>query len=261
MGERDRYQPQYDRERGRYDYEEPRRESYRARVQPREWEPGEDYRHDPRGRYAGYYSERQYGTRGPDEREQGPRFGAEEEHYRARPHGDWGRPSNDWGRDDSWRRNDYGQRNDQGQRNDYGQRADYGRQDHPQRQEESVGQQLRDAGQRIARTVKRAFRGPKGYKRSDERIREDISDRMGEHDDIDCSDIEVNVINGEVTLTGTVSTRREKFLAEEIADDVSGVHDVQNHVRVRREQSPRETQGSAEVTTSAEASRARNLRS
>lgn len=254
MGERDRYQSQYDRERGRYDYEEePNRESYRARMQPREWQPGPDNRRDPRGRYAGYYDERQYGTRGLDEREQGPRFGAEEEHYRARPSNDWGHPSNDWGRPS---------RDDYGRRDQYGRRDDYARQDHPQRQEESVGQQLREAGQRIARTVKRAFRGPKGYKRSDERIREDISDRMGEHDDIDCSDIEVNVINGEVTLTGTVNTRREKFLAEEIADDVSGVNDVQNHVRVRRERSPRETQAATETApTSAEASRMRNLRS
>ncbi|HET8936401.1 MAG TPA: BON domain-containing protein [Polyangiales bacterium] len=273
MGERDRYQSQYDRERAQHDYDEsyrePSRESYRARVQPRPWEPQEEYRRDPRGRYAGYYQERQYGTRGLDEREQGTGFGGEEEHYRPRPSNDWGRPSRD---DFSRNRFDYASNRDaySSSRGDYSSergsysrdRDDYARQHNPQHHDEGVGHQLREVGHRIARTVKRAFRGPKGYKRSDERIREDISDRLGEHQELDCSDVEVNVINGEVTLTGTVATRREKFLIEEITDDVSGVNDVQNHVRVRREQSPRETQGpAAETTTSSEASRMRNLRS
>lgn len=50
-----------------------------------------------------------------------------------------------------------------------------------------------------------AGRGPKGYQRSDERIREDISDRLTEAPDVDASDITVAVSSREVILTGTVS--------------------------------------------------------
>lgn len=104
------------------------------------------------------------------------------------------------------------------------------------RDEDTWGQQLRDVGNQVARKVKRVFRGPKGYKRSDERIREDVSDRLALQDHIDPSEIEVNVSNGEVTLTGTVQSRHEKFLVEEIADDVAGVNDVHNQLRVQKEQ-------------------------
>jgi len=99
-----------------------------------------------------------------------------------------------------------------------------------------IGQQLREAGREVARKVKRVFRGPKGYKRSDDRIREDVNDRLSEQDRFDCSEIEVQVASGEVTLIGSVSSRHEKFLAEEIADDVNGVTEVHNQLRVRREQ-------------------------
>jgi len=77
-------------------------------------------------------------------------------------------------------------------------------------------------------------RGPKNYTRSDERIREDISDRLSDNDYLDASDVEVNVQNSEVTLTGTVNSRREKRLAEDLAEAVSGVSNVENRIRVRR---------------------------
>jgi hypothetical protein len=104
------------------------------------------------------------------------------------------------------------------------------------RDHESFGQQMRDMGHDFAQKVKRAFRGPKGYKRTDDRIREDVNDRLAEQSRFDPSDMEVQVANGEVTLTGSVRFRFEKFLAEEIADDVSGVNEVHNQLRVRREQ-------------------------
>ncbi|HEU5059376.1 MAG TPA: BON domain-containing protein [Kofleriaceae bacterium] len=79
-------------------------------------------------------------------------------------------------------------------------------------------------------------RGPRGYRRSDERIREDICDRLTEDHDIDASDIDIKVEGGEVTLEGTVEERRLKWLAEEIASRCSGVVDVHNHLRVQRHQ-------------------------
>ena len=75
-------------------------------------------------------------------------------------------------------------------------------------------------------------RGPRGYQRSDERIREDINDRLTDDGYVDATDIEVVVNNSMVTLTGRVSSREEKRRAEDIADSVSGVTDVSNQLRV-----------------------------
>jgi hypothetical protein len=79
-----------------------------------------------------------------------------------------------------------------------------------------------------------AGRGPKGWQRSDERIREDINERLTDHPHIDASEIEVQVQGGEVTLTGTVDERNAKRLAEDIAESVSGVRDVHNQLRVQQ---------------------------
>jgi hypothetical protein len=74
--------------------------------------------------------------------------------------------------------------------------------------------------------------GPKGYQRSDERIFEDICYRMSVNGQLDPSEIDVKVENGEVTLEGQVEDRFSKRLAEDIADSVSGVADVHNRIRV-----------------------------
>ena len=80
-------------------------------------------------------------------------------------------------------------------------------------------------------------RGPKNYTRSDERIREDINDRLTDYAYIDASDIDVKVNNSEVVLSGTVDSRFDKRLAESIAEDVTGVRNVENHIRVNRDES------------------------
>ena len=77
--------------------------------------------------------------------------------------------------------------------------------------------------------------GPQNYTRSDERIREDIHDRLTRHGRLDARNIRVDVNNGIVTLDGMVNTRRDKRLAEDLADDVMGVIDVNNHLRVNRQ--------------------------
>ena len=77
--------------------------------------------------------------------------------------------------------------------------------------------------------------GPAGYKRSDSRVTEDICERLTDHPHIDARNIEVDVKDGEVTLTGTVPDRRTRLLAEEAADTVSGVKDINNQIRVSRE--------------------------
>lgn len=79
-----------------------------------------------------------------------------------------------------------------------------------------------------------AGKGPKGYARSDDRIREDVNDRLTEDWLIDASEIEVQVSGGEVTLNGLVADRSDKRRAEDIADRISGVKHVQNNLRVRQ---------------------------
>jgi osmotically-inducible protein OsmY len=76
-------------------------------------------------------------------------------------------------------------------------------------------------------------RGPKGYRRSDARIADDINDRLTDDPHIDASHIEVSVKEGEATLAGTIFRREDKRRAEDIADAVSGVTHVQNNLRLR----------------------------
>jgi len=75
-------------------------------------------------------------------------------------------------------------------------------------------------------------KGPRGYSRSDERIKEDINDRLSDDVFVDATDIDVNVNQGEVILTGTVDERTAKRRAEDIAESVSGVRNVENRLRV-----------------------------
>jgi hypothetical protein len=76
-------------------------------------------------------------------------------------------------------------------------------------------------------------RGPRGYRRSDERIREEINDRLAYDPDLDPTEVEVRVANGIVTLAGVVEDRGAKRLAEDIAETVLGVDDVNNELKVR----------------------------
>lgn len=76
-------------------------------------------------------------------------------------------------------------------------------------------------------------RGPEGYRRSDERIREDVHDKLTEDWFLDASRIAVQVENGEVTLSGSVEHRRDKRRAEDVVEDVPGVQHVQNNIRVK----------------------------
>jgi osmotically-inducible protein OsmY len=82
-----------------------------------------------------------------------------------------------------------------------------------------------------------AGRGPKGYKRSDERIREDVNDRLTGDYYLDAHDIEVSVNDCTVTLSGRVNSRNDKRRAEDLAESVRGVSDVSNQLRVGQDTS------------------------
>ncbi|HYC66216.1 MAG TPA: BON domain-containing protein [Reyranellaceae bacterium] len=78
-------------------------------------------------------------------------------------------------------------------------------------------------------------KGPRGYVRSDERIREEICDCLTIDSYVDASDIEIAVKGGEVHLDGWVRDRDAKRRAEDIAENCSGVRHVQNNLRVKPE--------------------------
>jgi hypothetical protein len=80
----------------------------------------------------------------------------------------------------------------------------------------------------------RGFRGvgPKNYTRSDERLTEEINERLTDDDDLDASEITVRVVDCKVTLEGTVDQRWMKHRAEDIADSCNGVREVDNRITV-----------------------------
>jgi len=80
-------------------------------------------------------------------------------------------------------------------------------------------------------------RGPKNYQRSDDRIYDDVCDRLSDDHHVDASDIEVSVSDREVTLSGEVDSKQAKRQAEDCADSCSGVEHVQNNLRVQKSQS------------------------
>jgi hypothetical protein len=79
-------------------------------------------------------------------------------------------------------------------------------------------------------------RGPQGYQRSDDRIKEDVCERLTQHGQLDASEVQVDVKNCEVTLRGTVDSRQAKRMAEDAAESVSGVREVRNELRTRHDQ-------------------------
>jgi hypothetical protein len=77
-------------------------------------------------------------------------------------------------------------------------------------------------------------RGPKGYRRSNEHLIEEASQRLERDGQIDASDIEVTAEDGIIRLRGTVPDRAMKRRAEECVESIYGVHDVANELRVSR---------------------------
>ena len=75
-------------------------------------------------------------------------------------------------------------------------------------------------------------RGPKGYRRPDDRIRDEVNEELARHPEIDATEIDVKVQNGEVTLTGKVEDRHQKRLAEDVAERAFGVTDIHNQLKV-----------------------------
>jgi hypothetical protein len=101
----------------------------------------------------------------------------------------------------------------------------------------------------MSQAGRQARRGPKGYKRSDERLKEDICEQLMLCTSVDSSEVTVEVQSGKVTLEGTVPERQMKHVIEDIADNCAGVEDVENRVRVSRSGSGSEGEASTGSTS------------
>jgi BON domain len=77
-------------------------------------------------------------------------------------------------------------------------------------------------------------RGPKGYKRSDERLYEEVCEKLSVNPMVDARGISVDVRDGEVILEGEVEYRQMKRAAEDVAFSVWGVKDVSNRIRIKQ---------------------------
>jgi len=77
-----------------------------------------------------------------------------------------------------------------------------------------------------------AGKGPRTYQRSDERIRDEVCERLACSGDVDATDVDIQVHAGEVTLVGRVDSRFEKRMAEDLAESVWGITQVHNQLRV-----------------------------
>lgn len=202
------------------------------------------------GRSGNYSSDYGYGNRDYERGDYGSmgmggRYG--QSHYMGNygnsgsSSGNYGQQGRDWnsGRGSYGQGGNYGQSGNYGQGSNYGQSGNYGQQQDrgwwdKTRDEMSswFGDDDAERRRRMDRMESHRGKGPKNYQRSEERIREDISDRLSDDDSLDASDIEIKVNGSEVTLSGTVETRAAKRRAEDIAEAVSGVSNVQNQLRV-----------------------------
>lgn len=74
--------------------------------------------------------------------------------------------------------------------------------------------------------------GPRGYKRSDVLIKEDICDVLYQDPQIDASEILVEVRDGVVTLEGSVESRPIKHHVEDLVANCFGVDFIHNNLKI-----------------------------
>ncbi len=70
--------------------------------------------------------------------------------------------------------------------------------------------------------------------RSDDAIRRDIEDRLFYHPDVRSIEVRVEVVNGVVTLSGTVDDDVERMVCEDIARTTPGVREIRDNLEVRK---------------------------
>lgn len=198
-------------------------------------EYGRDNYSQSRAGYGGGYGQRDYERQG-----YGSSRGYGDQDYRGQRYGgtqDYGSHDMSGGRDFEGRdRGFYGDQGEGMSRQGYG-RETYG---------QGAGMSgMRDYGQHQSRSqheyegsrsrASHRGKGPKGYRRDDNRIKEDVCERLSDSEEIDASEIEVKVNEGEVILEGSIPERFMKRMAEDLVESISGVKDVNNQLRVKRQ--------------------------
>lgn len=76
-------------------------------------------------------------------------------------------------------------------------------------------------------------KGPKNYKRSQEKLREEVCEALLWDPGVDATDIEVSVKENRVTLKGRVDSRHAKTRAEAVVENIPGVEDIFNLLIVK----------------------------
>lgn len=104
-------------------------------------------------------------------------------------------------------------------------------------------------------------KGPKGYKRSDERTHEEVCEAIAHQGYIDASDVEVKVESGIVTLSGTVGHRHEKRALEYLVERCGGVDDVHNELRLKRDRQQAQAHAHAQGARDGEPKNGKSQRS
>lgn len=87
-------------------------------------------------------------------------------------------------------------------------------------------------GAQLNHDISQRGKGPRGYTRSDDSIYEDVCLTLERSPDVDARGIEVSVKDGCIYLNGNVSSRNAKRMAELEVENISGVKDVQNLLRI-----------------------------
>jgi osmotically-inducible protein OsmY len=76
--------------------------------------------------------------------------------------------------------------------------------------------------------------GPRGYKRSQEKIKDEVCGALWRDPDVDATEIAVTVQDNRVTLRGFVDSRHSRRHAEVVAESIFGVEEVLNLLRIKR---------------------------
>lgn len=76
--------------------------------------------------------------------------------------------------------------------------------------------------------------GPKSYQRSDESLLEHISEALTWSPEVDASEITIAVKNGDVILSGTVPEREMIYLVDELMEEIHGIKNIDNHIKLER---------------------------
>jgi osmotically-inducible protein OsmY len=72
-----------------------------------------------------------------------------------------------------------------------------------------------------------------GYQPSDRQLHDEIRQRLAQTQDIDVSQVKVAVLEGKVTLEGTVPEPAMQQAIEDLVEVCPGVQDVENKIRVQ----------------------------